>query len=67
MLLCEAYVLGAGTLGTLALFVLDLLALSQLVEAGVFHRGAMKEELAPFAFDEAKALVGDDFLVDFNG
>ena len=52
----DSYVFGSWALGATAFFVLDFLAFSEAVEV-TFDRRMMKEDIASFTFNEAKAFV----------
>jgi hypothetical protein len=47
---------------TLANFILDRLTFPELLDGRPFHLGVMKEQIAPFTFDEPKTLLGQYLL-----
>jgi hypothetical protein len=55
-------VLRAGALGSLAFGVFHRLTFAQVVEAGSFHRGLVKEQFLAVPGNKTKALVRNKFL-----
>jgi hypothetical protein len=52
----------AGSFFTLANFILDRLTFSELLDCRPFHLRVMKEQIAPFTFDEPKTLLWQYFF-----